>query len=387
MNRMGVAAAVCLAALCASASVSASVLASASASAPTIAVAPAWHVGETSRVFHPAVARHWRGARTEALVTQVWYPVDAAVPETPHDIGPRAHPLFVGHPAAVDAPLSAARASYPLIVLSHGTGGTADSLDWLAAALAADGYIVAGTNHPGNNAAEPLTRDGFILWWERATDASEVIDGILADPQLGPHVDREKIGALGFSLGGYTVLELAGARTNLPAFERFCMSPAADAICKPPELARLANAPETPAMMLAMLSPQTKASRARSGASYRDPRVKAVFAIAPALGEAFDTNSFSDVTIPISLVAGTADTTAPVNTNIHRIAALLPKADITLLPDAAHYTFLDTCLPETYERLATICKDASGVDREAIHAQTIGLARDFFAATLPANRP
>ncbi len=85
---------------------------------------------------------------------------------------------------------------------------------------------MAGTNHPGNNAVEPMTRDGFMLWWERATDASEVLDGVLADPMLGPHVDRDRIGAVGFSLGGYTVLELAGARTNLPAFEHFCSSSA-----------------------------------------------------------------------------------------------------------------------------------------------------------------
>ena len=53
----------------------------------------------------------------------------------------------------------------------------------------------------------------------------------------------------------------------------------------------------------------------RAGASYRDPRIKAVFAIAP-MGEAFDANSFADVQIPVALVAGTADAIAPVKTNI-----------------------------------------------------------------------
>jgi predicted dienelactone hydrolase len=341
------------------------------------------HVGETMRVFHPAVARNWRGAKTEALVTHIWYPVDTSVAQTPHEIGAPGQPLFYGHTAADDAPLATARTRYPLLVLSHGTGGSADSLDWLASALAAQGYIVAGTDHPGNSAGAPMTRDGFMLWWERATDASEVLDGVLADPLLGPHVDRERIGAVGFSLGGYTVLELAGARTNLQAFEHFCTSAEADAICHPLEAARISDASGAAPLTLDDLSPEARASRARAGASYRDPRVKAVFAMAPALGEAFDGTSFADVTIPVSLIAGEADVTAPVATNIHRIAGLMPKAQVEMVPGASHYTFLDTCLPEVVARLAGICRDGPGIDRDAVHALAADRAIRFFAATLP----
>ena len=57
--------------------------------------------------------------------------------------------------------------------------------------------------------------------------------------------------------------------------------------------------------------------------------------------------------------------TAPVDTNIHRIAGLLPKATVTMVPGASHYTFLDTCFPDVVEHLATICKDNPGVDRDA----------------------
>lgn len=344
---------------------------------------PGWHVGETMRVFHPTAVRYWRGAQTPALKTTLWYPADLDRPETPHEFGAPGKPLFRGYPAADDAPVSGVHATYPLLVLSHGTGGSADSLDWLAAALAGQGYIVAGANHPGNNALEPPTRDGFMLWWERATDASEVIDGVLADPTLGPHVDRNRIGAVGFSLGGYTVLELAGGRTDLAGFERFCNSPAADAICTPPEAAKIEHAASEPPLTAATLSPEAIASRARAGDSYRDPRVKVVFAISPALGEAFDARSFADVTIPVSLVAGEADVTAPTATNIRRIAALMPKATVTLLPGAAHYTFLDTCVADAVERVPRVCKDAPGIDRDAIHAQVIDQALKFFATTLP----
>ncbi|CAJ0820994.1 alpha/beta hydrolase family protein [Ralstonia flaminis] len=341
-----------------------------------------YHVGETSRVFHPQVERHWRGARTEALVTNIWYPVEASVPETPRDIGEPGHPLFRAHPAAHDAPLAGTQNTYPLLVLSHGTGGTADSLDWLAAALAAQGYIVAGTNHPGNNALEPLTHDGFMLWWERATDVSEVIDGVLADAALGAHVDRDRIGAVGFSLGGYTVLELAGARTNFAALMAFCGSPQADAICHPPEMRRVETGPQPTASK----TPQTEASIARSGASYRDERIKAVFTIAPALGMAMDPNSLGNITVPISLMAGDADVTVPVETNVRRIAGLLPKADLLLVPGASHYTFIDTCVPGAAAHLpAWLCQDNPGVDRGDVHAQAVHRVLEFFRATLPAK--
>ena len=50
------------------------------AAADTVA---SYHVGETQRVFHPPVARHWRGAETEGLVTTIWYPLLRQSPRSP----------------------------------------------------------------------------------------------------------------------------------------------------------------------------------------------------------------------------------------------------------------------------------------------------------------
>lgn len=339
-----------------------------------------YSVGETQLAFNPGVERNWRGAKTERLVTTLWYPVDAAHEEQARDIGPQGHPIFRVHPAAVDAPLSGELSKYPLILLSHGTGGSAISLDWLAARLAAEGYIVAGVNHPGNNALEPLTPEGFTLWWERTMDVSEVLDAMLADPVFGPRIDAHRVGAAGFSLGGYTVLELAGARTDRTAFEQFCRSPAADAVCRPAEMNRLDKGAANPADMLTL--PGDRESIARAGASYRDKRINAVFAIAPALGEAFDSRSLADIEVPVSLVAGTADVTVPPDTNIHRIAGLMRVAGVAMVQGASHNTFLDTCVPEAVDKLATLCKDGPGVDRDAVHEQTAQFALRFFDGAL-----
>ena len=58
---------------------------------------------------------------------------------------------------------------------------------------------------------------GFTLGWERAVDLSKVLDGMLADPEFGPRIDPHRVGAAGFSYGGYTVLELAGGIGDLRA--------------------------------------------------------------------------------------------------------------------------------------------------------------------------
>ena len=160
-------------------------------------------------------------------------------------------------------------------------------LGWLGTALAAHGYIAAAVDHPGNNALEPYTPQGFSLWWERARDLSQVIDKMLADPEFGGRIDSGRIAAAGFSLGGYTMIEIAGGITDRAALREFCGSPAADGICKSP--------PEFPQLLeyfngldaAAKSDPELAASLKEERESHRDSRVRAVFAIAPALGPRF----------------------------------------------------------------------------------------------------
>jgi predicted dienelactone hydrolase len=73
-----------------------------------------------------------------------------------------------------------------------------------------------------------------------ARDLSEVIEKMLADPEFGARIDSRRIAAAGFSLGGYTMIEIAGGTTDRAAYRAFCTSSAADGICKsPPEFPEL----------------------------------------------------------------------------------------------------------------------------------------------------
>jgi predicted dienelactone hydrolase len=310
----------------------------------------------------------------------IWYPAASGAEEKPQLIGPPGRPLFDGGHVAPNAGLAPSADKFPLIVLSHGTGGIAGNLAWLGTALAAHGYIAAAVNHPGNNAIDGYTAAGFRLWWLRAGDLSAVIDGMLADPIFGPRIDRQRIGAAGHSLGGYTVVALAGGVTSTEHFNKFCASPKADTICTPlPEFPDLRDKVEA----LAQSDASFRAAREQDARSYRDPRVRAVFAMAPGLAQAFLPESLARIDIPLAIVAGAADERVPVGSNAQFLAAAIPHAELTVLPgEVGHYVFVGTCLEAGRATLPRPCSDAPGVDRAAVLSKTADLAEGFFARGL-----
>jgi predicted dienelactone hydrolase len=337
-------------------------------------------VGVQNRTFTVDQPYDWRGAATHALTTVIWYPAGAAAVEKPQWIGSPENPLFSAGSAAPDAPLAASPPKFPLIVLSHGTGGSALMMSWIGIVLAAHGYIAAAVNHPGNNATEAYTPQGFSTWWERARDLSVVIDRMLADSTFGARIDSHRIGAEGFSLGGYTMIEIAGGITDVDGYLAFCKSPQADAICKSP--------PEFPDLIeqfnkLHDTDPAFQAELRHAGDSYRDPRVRAVFALAPALGPAFTPASLGRIAIPVEIVAGAGDQNVPIASSARYFAAHIPGAKLVILPGGvAHYNFLDSCTDAGRKRLPLLCTDAPDVDRDAIHAKVADLAVRFFDSAL-----
>ena len=335
---------------------------------------PEFKVGVTARVFHPKAQRNWRGAQHEELRVTVWYPAAENAVETQQVIGAPDAPLFLAGNAAEHAAMAPALDERPLIVLSHGTGGSAMQMAWLGTALARAGFIAAAVNHPGNNALEPYTAEGFVLWWERATDLSEVIDGMLADPEFGPKIDRDRIGAAGFSIGGYTVLALGGARADISVIIDLCNKQPDAPVCHVPEMKEMG----TPEQMLAAVRKTSGVSLARSNESYLDPRVHAIFAIAPAVGMALTHDSLRSMRVPVHIVVGSADPIAVPKDNADLVRSQIRGAKETILPNVVHYTFLDTCTAQGKKELGVFCEDPAGVDREAVHTEVEEMAVEFF---------
>jgi predicted dienelactone hydrolase len=337
-----------------------------------------YKVGVVNRRFIPPGPYDWRGAQTHALLATVWYPAAATAREEQLWIGDPRAPLASAGSAARRADLAPAPRRFPLIVISHGTGGSALAMAWLGSRLAARGFIAVAVNHPGNDALEPYTAQGFSLWWLRARDLSSAIDGMLADRQFGPRIDARRIAAAGFSLGGYTMMEIAGGRTS-SAFFDFCSSHPRDGRCAgPPEFPTLA------AKVHALLEkdPGFRAELRAASASYRDPRVRAVFAIAPANGAMVTSDSLASITVPVEIVAGSADTIEPVAANARYFAAHVPGSRLILFPGAGHYTFFATCTALGRKAQPALCEDAPGIDRARIHERAAALAVAFFAKHL-----
>jgi predicted dienelactone hydrolase len=333
-------------------------------------------VGSVTKRFVPSGQYNWRGATIPGLVTNIWYPVADSTAETPHSIGPSDSPWFrLGQWADDAQPLDR---RFPLIVLSHGTGGSASIIAWIATALASRGYVVAGVNHPGNTSLGEYTAEGFLLWWERARDVTTVITSILRDPQFGPRVDPMRIGAAGFSLGGYTVIAIAGGRIDPAKFGVFCRAHSADICADPPEFPGLLSRWHE----LQKTDTSFKRAARQARESYRDPRVRAVFAIAPALGPAFITSGLRRIEIPTAIVAGDKDHFVDIHNNARLLAANIPRAVLTTLPNADHYTFLATCTEVGIAKRPDLCRESPEVDRDAIHAITAARAIQFFAEKL-----
>ena len=332
-------------------------------------------IGMAFRRFVPKEPYNWRGAQTHALSTVIWYPAPASAREQPVEI-PGLNVFELGI-AERDAKMPASPARFPLIVISHGTGGSGLSMAWLGEALARQGYIAAAVNHPGNNASEQYTVEGFSLWWERARDLSEVITGMLGDPEFGTHIDPDRIGAAGFSLGGYTMIEIAGGSTDVPGFVHYCDTTRADGICSSP--------PEFPTLIedFRKLIRERPEVVKHAGDSYRDPRVRAVFAMAPALGPAFPAAGLNKIAIPVKIVAGESDQNVPIASSAKYFAAQIPGAKLFIFPgNVAHYVFLDSCTDAGRRNLPALCVDGKGVDRDQVHAYTAQMAGEFFRSTL-----
>jgi predicted dienelactone hydrolase len=278
-------------------------------------------------------------------------------------------PFFNACKAARDADM--ASATFPLILLSHGTGGMSLQLGWLASHLASKGYIAAAVNHHGNNALEPYRAQGFLRYWERPKDLTAVLDRLLVDHDFGARINPNQIGAAGFSFGAYTVLAVAGAVTSVKLLiEAFEKSGRDISTIIPPEFpdpAAFGNELESITQHLSV-----------ADTSYRDKRVKCVFAIAPVLGEAFSPEGLSSIKIPVKMVVGEADQMAPAIPNASYFAKYIRGAELSILENVGHYTFLAEATEAGKRELPLLCVDSPGVNRASTHRMVGNLAREFF---------
>ena len=336
-------------------------------------------VGLASVKYVDPARQDWDDTGPRPLATAVWYPAPDDTRESDWTVE-----IFHAGRNAMGAPLAALPARLPLIVLSHGTGGSAAGMAWLAETLAAQGYLVAAVNHHGNTGFEGSARlEGFIVWWDRPRDVSVLIDRLLADPRFGPRIDASRIGVAGFSIGGYTALASVGARLSESRHRSFCAGNPTSALCVLPPEARSSDAD---LRKLLDTNERVKTAIGRMGDSQRDPRVKAAFAIAPVMGPAMTDESLAHIDVPVRIVVGSADNQAVPAINGIDMAARIPGSSVEVLTGVTHYAFLPECTPSGHAAVKLLCEDPQGLDRHELHRRVAAEAVSFFDRTLGVQR-
>ncbi len=284
--------------------------------------------------------------RNRPIVTEVWYPVEGNIPGQPPS------GFWLRCDEARDAPVSNEKTKYPLIIMSHGSGGDRYTVAWLAEVLAANGYVVAAMDHFGNTWNNKIP-EYYAKPWERPRDISFVLDRLLESPQFKDLIDLHKIGFAGYSLGGATGIWVAGAQAfdHEPTYlKENCFKEVGDVV---------------PMHVIENID-FTQAS-----GSFRDPRISAMVLMAPALGWLFDENSLKAIEIPTIIFAAKNDDVAPVENNAKVFAKKISRASLQIVQgEANHYVFLNRATTIGKRFLdSKYCIDPASIDRKKVHEE------------------
>lgn len=225
----------------------------------------------------------------------VFYP--SSSPAKPERLGP-----FELQVAAAGALLPG---PHPLVLISHGSGGSPATHRELACRLAASGFVVGVPEHPFNNRTDNSRAESVELLADRPHHLRLVADWFFQS-RFAPQLVPQRYSIIGHSLGGYTGLAAAG---GVPS-----------------------SLPHESADRLVHRIPVMP-----------DARVQALVLLAPATPWFRLPGALSGVRVPILMVASYHDLQAPYFYLCQLVLDGVPdpgKVDYRLVERASHYSFL-----------------------------------------------
>lgn len=241
----------------------------------------------------------------------------------------------------------------PLIVISHGFGGSAIGHHDTAEVLADAGFAVVALNHPFDSDANIRQSNAAAALTARPQNVKRVIDYMLGLSPVAAKLDARRIGFFGFSRGGYTGLMLAGAVPDYPYWPPFWLLFHASALWAP--------APVQPAA---------------------DPRIKA-FVIADPVTVFPTPENLRAVTAPIQMWASQDGGQGVTPERVTAVVRDLPvKPEFHLVPNSTHLSFVFPCTAAIAKAVPEVCTDPPGFDREAFHKDFDAQVLAFFRKTL-----
>ncbi len=289
----------------------------------------------------------------DALEVGIWYP--STTEAAPLAMGP------ITQTVALNAPI--AGQALPLVLVSHGTGGSLLSHHDTAIALADAGFIVAAVEHTGDNYRD---QSRALQIRDRARQVSRVIDHLLTNWDGHAHIDALRIGMFGFSAGGFTALVDIGGKPDLTRIAPYCKDHPSDYAC-----------------VLIAAHPEFKVGADTDRKDMRDRRIRSAVVAAPALGYTFAPDGLHDVTVPVALWRAEHDIIVPDPWYTEAVRLALAQApEYHLVPKAGHFDFLAPCSAQLAAIAPPICASAKDFDRSAFHAEFNAAVVTFFSRTL-----
>lgn len=156
------------------------------------------------------------------LTIEIWYPAEIAAgteasvtyEEVMGTRGDSLRPLipftFKGR-AVRDAKPKSATGKFPLVIVSHGYVGSRYLMTYLTENLASKGYVVVSIDHTDSTFKDANAFQSTLL--NRAKDIKFVLNEMagLKGDALAEIIDSDNTGIMGYSMGGYGVLNVGGA--------------------------------------------------------------------------------------------------------------------------------------------------------------------------------
>jgi predicted dienelactone hydrolase len=288
------------------------------------------------------------------LEAGIWYPSEAPT---------SAQPLGLYRQNVAPSGAIAGR-GLPLIVMSHGSGGSFEGHYDTALALAEAGFVVAAVTHTGDNYRDS---SGFTRVENRSRHIKALVDYMLAAWPNRERIDPARIGMFGFSAGGFTALVTIGGVPDMTRVAPYCAAHPDEWACR--------KGKEYPAR-----------PPAGPAAFVHDPRIAAAVIAAPAIGYTFTPEGLAGIKAPIQLWRGDSDEMLPHPRHAQNVHdSLATKPEYHVVPHAGHFAFLAPCTPMLESIVPDICRDPEGFDRTAFHRDFNAAVVAFLRAKLPAR--
>jgi predicted dienelactone hydrolase len=243
---------------------------------------------------------------------------------------------------------------HPVVLLSHGAMGAASNYSWIAEPLARHGYVVLGVSHFGESPAfGPATMNPTNVshFGDRTRDINAALDFLLTKSIYASYVDPHRLGALGHSSGGATVLMLAGADFSMADMRTYCSSAqTVDKGCQYP-----VGAPSSDQAPVPSLRP-----------------IKALVVLDPAAGPGFQQDSLHALKAPTLVIGSINDDFLPFAAHAGRVSDMLGSVKaMKLTGGEGHFVYVDRCTLPIKVMGIELCTDRTGVDRQETHSHLV----------------